>query len=185
MQCFRREADYWTITYEGRVTRLKDTKGMSYIARLLGHPDDEFHSLDLIGGGQTLGNQAPHAEGLGDAGEMLDSAAKADYLQPLKDLRAGLDEAEQSNDSGRAEKIREEIDLIEGQHSRHRLTRSRPQSSVGIRALPAKRDPRDQSRAGPNCRGRCSASRLLGTTIRTGNFCSYRPDPRFRINWHL
>ena len=59
MQCFRREADYWTITYEGRVTRLKDTKGMSYIARLLGHPDDEFHSLDLIGGGQTLGIK-PH-----------------------------------------------------------------------------------------------------------------------------
>jgi hypothetical protein len=48
---------------------------------------------------------------------MIDSAAKASYRQSLKDLRAELVEAEQSNDSARGEKIREQIDFIENELS--------------------------------------------------------------------
>ena len=35
---FRREGDIWTITYAGQTLRLRDFKGLSYIASLLEHP---------------------------------------------------------------------------------------------------------------------------------------------------
>jgi hypothetical protein len=35
---FRREGEYWTVCYEGSVVRLKDSKGLRHLARLLAHP---------------------------------------------------------------------------------------------------------------------------------------------------
>src|ERR1700736_6499764 len=47
---FRREGEYWTVAHDGNSFRLKDTKGLGYIAHLLRHPGVEFHVLDLAGG---------------------------------------------------------------------------------------------------------------------------------------
>src|SRR5215470_9681955 len=47
---FRKEGGYWTVGYGGHITRLKDTRGLGYIAHLLRHPGAEFHVLDLHGG---------------------------------------------------------------------------------------------------------------------------------------
>ena len=47
---FRKEGEYWTIGYGGKAFRLKDTKGLGYLAHLLRHPAAEFHVLDLVGG---------------------------------------------------------------------------------------------------------------------------------------
>ena len=44
---FRREGEYWTVRYEGSVARLKDAKGLRYLARLLADPGREFHAADL------------------------------------------------------------------------------------------------------------------------------------------
>ena len=64
---FKQEGEYWTIAYEGRVFRLKDIKGMSYIAHLLSHPDKEFYSLDLVRGRSVRGSR-PTGSGSGDTG---------------------------------------------------------------------------------------------------------------------
>lgn len=45
---FRREGDYWTVIFDGRTVRVRDLKGMRYLARLLAEPGREFHVLDLI-----------------------------------------------------------------------------------------------------------------------------------------
>ena len=45
---FRREGDYWTVTFEGQTVRVRDLKGMRYLARLLADPGREFHVLDLV-----------------------------------------------------------------------------------------------------------------------------------------
>ena len=45
---FRREGEYWTIAYDGTVFRLKDAKGLHYIAHLLRHPGLEIHVADLV-----------------------------------------------------------------------------------------------------------------------------------------
>src|SRR5262249_62293260 len=47
---FRKEGEYWTIGYGGNVVRLKDTKGVAYLAFLLRHPGAECHALDVVGG---------------------------------------------------------------------------------------------------------------------------------------
>src|SRR5271169_3653665 len=47
---FRKEGEYWTVGYGGKAFRLKDTKGLGYLAHLLRHPSVEFHVLDLAGG---------------------------------------------------------------------------------------------------------------------------------------
>ena len=45
---FRREGDYWTVTFEGHTVRVRDLKGMRYLARLFADPGREFHVLDLV-----------------------------------------------------------------------------------------------------------------------------------------
>src|ERR1700689_848851 len=60
---FRKEGEYWTVGCGGNAFRLKDTKGLGYIAHLLRHPAAEFHVLDLAGG----------ISGQRDAGEMSQS----------------------------------------------------------------------------------------------------------------
>jgi hypothetical protein len=45
--CFCWEGDFWTVAYEGRVVRLKDVKGMHYLAQLLAHPGWRYHVCEL------------------------------------------------------------------------------------------------------------------------------------------
>jgi uncharacterized membrane protein len=104
---FRKEGEFWTVGYGGKSFRLKDTKGVGYVAHLLRHPTVEFHVLDLAGGiaGQgdddetsqsaqglpggpeALEKAGIHIGSLGDAGEMLDDQARAAYRQRLSELR--------------------------------------------------------------------------------------------------
>src|ERR1700682_3541734 len=105
---FRKEGEYWTVGYGGKAFRLKDTKGLGYLAHLLRHPTAEFHVLDLAGGisnqrdddetslprgEEDLETPAIHVTTLGDAGELLDEQAKATYRRRLAELREELEEA--------------------------------------------------------------------------------------------
>src|SRR5262249_10604173 len=114
---FRKEGEYWTVGYGGSVFRLKDTKGLAYLAQLLRHPGTEFHALDLVGGivdrseagadeanrsaaaipksGEELQNVGLHVSSLGDAGAVLDESAKAAYRRRLAELRTEVAEAKQ------------------------------------------------------------------------------------------
>src|SRR6266446_1804959 len=47
---FRKEGEYWTVGYLWKPVRLRDAKGLRYIAHLLRYPAAEFHVLDLAGG---------------------------------------------------------------------------------------------------------------------------------------
>jgi hypothetical protein len=100
---FRKEGEYWTIGYGGHLFRLKDSKGLAYLAYLLRNPGTGFHALDVIGGiavhsqedqtnlsipGLPRGDEAGITIGSqGDAAEMLDEQAKAAYRRRLSELR--------------------------------------------------------------------------------------------------
>ena len=45
---FRQEGEYWTIIYAGTLFRLRDSKGLRYLAHLLSHPGEHIRSGDLI-----------------------------------------------------------------------------------------------------------------------------------------
>jgi tetratricopeptide (TPR) repeat protein len=99
---FRRDGEFWSVAYERDTFRLKDSKGLRYLARVLGEPGREFHALDLVAGERGVVSVAGSAEpglaslSLGDAGATLDTQAKAEYRRRLDELEGELDEARAS-----------------------------------------------------------------------------------------
>ncbi len=138
MGVFRKEGEYWTVGLGGKAFRLKDTKGLGYLAHLLRHPAAEFHVLDLVGGiagqrdddessqsvhglprgDEDLEKAGIHIGSLGDAGEMLDEQAKVAYRRRLADLREELEEAKELGNVERAEQAEQEIDALTRELSR-------------------------------------------------------------------
>jgi hypothetical protein len=194
---FRREGEYWTVRYEGSVARLKDAKGLRYLARLLADPGREFHAVDLEAAGGRAAWTAPSGvrEGagpgelrvrpdLGDAGELLDAKAKAAYKARVGELAAELEQADRCNDPGRAAKAGAERDFLVAELARavglggrdrraaSHAERARLNVTRAIRAAVA-----NLARASP------PLGRHLAVTIRTGRYCSYTPDPRAPITW--
>lgn len=188
---FRREGEYWTVAYEGAVLRLRDSKGMGYLAHLLARPGEELHSAELAAGTAGRAAQRPPVDrqdllavGFGDAGEMLDGRAKAAYRSKLSSLEHEVDEAEAWGDAERAAKARAEIDTITQELAR----------AVGLGG-------RDRRAASEAERARVNVTRAvkaaverialaspelgrhLAATVKTGTFCVYAPDPRARIAW--
>jgi predicted ATPase len=195
---FRREGEYWTVVYDGSVARLRDAKGLRYLARLLAHPGREFHAVDLEAADRRPAPAAPVTSSavtgepelavrpdLGDAGSMLDASAKAAYQTRLRDLRAELAEAEEFRDPARAAKARAELDFLVAELARgvglggrdrraaSHAERARLNVTRAIRAAMA-----NLGRDNP------SLERHLAATIRTGRYCSYTPDPRAPITWN-
>ncbi len=185
-----REGDVWTLDFDGRITRLKDAKGLHHLVALLRSPGVEQHALDLVGGGGTT--TAASAEGLevradtGDAGPALDDQAKRQYRARLEELREELEEAEAFNDPERAARAREELEWI-GQALSQAVGlggRDRPQSSDAERARV------NVTRAIKTVVKRVAehderAARALDKGVRTGLFCVYEPDPDRPIDWRL
>ena len=51
-QVFRRDGDFWTIAYAGKEIRLRDLRGLHYLAALLREPNRELHATDLVRSGR-------------------------------------------------------------------------------------------------------------------------------------
>src|SRR5271156_4771189 len=134
---FRQEGEYWTVGRDGKSFRLKDRKGLGYVAHLIRHPSTEFHVLDLAGGiasqrdedetassaglpqaDEELAKAGMHVGSLGDAGEMLDDQAKVAYRRRLSELQEDLEEAKAAGNLERAERAEQEIDALTAELSR-------------------------------------------------------------------
>jgi tetratricopeptide (TPR) repeat protein len=193
---FRREGEYWTVAHDGLVVRLRDSKGLRCLARLLASPGREVAAVELEA--WDAGASAPGAPGragtadsttgtrpdLGDAGAMLDDQAKADYRARIDELRSELDEAERFNDPGRAARAAEELEFLTQELARAVGLggRDRRAASHAERArLNVSRAIRSAMRA--VARDHPTLADHLAVTVRTGRFCSYTPDPRAPIDW--
>ena len=194
----RREGDVWRVEFEGRTRFVKDAKGLRHLALLLDNPGVEFHAVDLVGaaeGTAATGGRASVAgdsdvaarrAGDGDAGALLDPQAKREYRARLEDLRAEVEEAESFNDPERAARAREEMEFIARELS----------SAVGLggrdrrAASNAERARVNVTRAVKGVIRRIAAEdeslgRELETTVHTGYFCRYEPDPRRPVAWQV
>ena len=111
--------------FEGQTVRVRDLKGMRYLARLLADPDREYHVLDLAAaesgpGAHTDGSRAaglPRST-LGDAGEMLDERAKNAYRRRLAEIEDDIDQARATGDAERAAQADAERDFLVRELSR-------------------------------------------------------------------
>ncbi len=188
---FRCEGEYWTIGYRGELMRLRSTSGLHYLAELLRNGGREFHALDLAvaGRGPAPPGEAPastHGGGErdGNAVELLDVQARAEYKRRLADLRDQLDEAQRFNDLERAARLQAEIDFIARELARALGLRGR----VRPGASQAERARLNVTRAIKSALRRIARTHrdlglYLNTTIKTGLYCSYTPDPRLEVQW--
>jgi hypothetical protein len=181
------------VSFEGRTVRVRDLKGMRYLARLLADPGREYHVLDLVAaetgsGAQVDSSQAaglPRA-GLGDAGEGLDAQAKDAYRRRLAEIDHDLEQARAIGDAERAAQADTERDFLVQE-----LARAFGLGGRDRRAASAS----ERARAGVTRAVRQAMTRIaehhpqlghhLSRTIRTGTYCAYVPDPRAPAHWRF
>jgi tetratricopeptide (TPR) repeat protein len=188
---FRREGDYWSVTFEGHTVRVRDLKGMRYLARLLADPGREYHVLDLVAAETGSGARVDSGRAaglprsaLGDAGESLDAQATDAYRRRLAEIEDDLEQARAIGDAERAAQADAERDFLVQELAR----------AFGLGG-------RDRRAASTSERARAAVTRAvrqamtriaehhpqlgqhLSRTIRTGTYCAYVPDPRAPADW--
>jgi pyruvate/2-oxoglutarate dehydrogenase complex dihydrolipoamide acyltransferase (E2) component len=173
---FRREGDVWLLGLGDDAVRIRDSKGLVDIARLLSRPGTEVHVAELVGAGD-LGPR-PSAD------PRLDYRAVAEYRARLEQLRSDEDEAQADNDVERASRARAERDAL----------LERLSADVGLGGRPRAADDWVE-RARKAVRRRVASSleridvelpplgRHLRASIRTGAFCAYEPPEP--VSWEL
>jgi hypothetical protein len=188
---FRREGDYWSVIFEGQTVRVRDLKGVRYLARLLASPGREYHVLDLVaaetGSGAEPGNgQASMlpSSGLDDADEILDTRARDAYRRRLAEIDDDIEQAHAIGDTEREAQADAERDFLVRELGRAFGLggRARRTGSASERA-----------RAGVTRAVRQAIARIaehhpqlgehLSRTIRTGTYCAYRSDAPAPAGW--
>lgn len=188
------KGEFWNVGFGGTSFQLKAILGLTYIAHLLRHPRSEFHVTDLIDlvegrpvdTAKGAAREASTARSLGDAGEVLDAQAKAEYRRRLAELREELDESEELNDLGRVDRARDEIEALSDQLAegiglggRQRRVAShveRARVSVTKRIAIAIKKVNEHDPA---------LAAYLRARIKTGTLCGYEPDPGRPVVWEL
>ena len=175
---FRREGDVWLVVFAGRTARVRDLKGMRYLAQLLTHPGRNFHVLDLVAA------ETGHRTALGDAGEILDEQAKGAYRRRLAEIEADIEQARALADTTREAQADAEREFLVRELARA--------VGLGGRDRRAASDS-ERARSGVTRAIRQAIARLgehhpelgehLDRAIRTGTYCTYAPDPGARAAW--
>jgi tetratricopeptide (TPR) repeat protein len=191
---FRREGDVWAIAFAGRSARLRDSKGLRDITLLLARAGTEVHCSELVAAAErasgvpTASPREIAEAGLSREGSMgterLDDRARSAYRARLVDLQEALDEAEAANDPERAARARAEMDALTAELA--------GAYGLGGRARRTG-DPVERARKAVTERIRAALDRVgaahpalgrhLENSIRTGVFCSYRPETP--VDWQL
>lgn len=188
-----REGDVWAVATDDEVVRVRDTKGLHYLAILLVSPGREHHVSDLLlqvdgasatPGSVTRDDALSIATELGGTGPILDAAAKAAYRKRILELTEDLQEAEAWADLGRAARARAELDALTDQLS----------AAVGLGG-------RDRKTGAQSERQRVRVTKAIRTAIkrvaesapalgthldaavRTGSFCAYAPPESQAVSW--
>lgn len=185
---FRLEGEYWTISYRGgALIHLPRSKGLRYIDRLLRSPGVEVHVLDLAAMHQPAAvparEEGLHVEG-GAAQPVIDQAALRSYRLRVEDLRDAIEEAERNADPERGARAREELEQLMDEIRRatrpdgtpralaDETERARVNVTKAIRKAIDKVEELDPS-----------LGHHLDHDIRTGTYCSYKPDAATAPVW--
>lgn len=190
---FVREGEFWTLEFEGEVTRVGSLNGMHDLAVLLARPGAEVLASDLVAARSgAVGSHAASSvaqDGLAayagtGTGPALDATAKRQYRARMDELRQAVEVAEQDGDAARAASARSELEFLAselgsavGLGGRDRpdnseIERARISVTRGIR--------RAIQRIG---KAHPALGRHLDRSVQTGNFCVY--DPERPVEWEL
>lgn len=171
---FKKLNELWIISFNNLSVQLPEVKGFIDISKLLANPDQEIHCSEL------MGNVTSTDSGI----ETIDEKAKRRYQAKIKELQEELQEAEENNDTGRAQILSDELNQIIEHLAQ----------ATGLRGKSRKlADPTDRARAAVTLRIKTAMQKIetalpsmakhLQNNIKTGTFCTYSPENR--INWEL
>jgi hypothetical protein len=161
------EGDSWRVTYAGRSVHVRHLKGFHDLAVLVARPHADVHCLELMQAGDVGGSTGP----------ALDERARREFEARIRDLQSDVDDARAANDLVRAERAEAELDaLVASLAEAFGLGgRARPRGAAAERA-----------RTAVTYRLRAVRKRLadvhpelarhLDNAIRSGTWCSYRPE---------
>lgn len=198
---FCKEGEYWTLGYAGALWRLKDMRGLAYIAQLLRAPGTAFHVLDLVRGSATsadareYGGAAVGSEGqareaelpmgtLGDAGAWLDEQAKLAYRRRVTELREELQTAKALGQIAQAEEAEREIDVLVAELARATGLGGRDRRAASAAERARQSVTRSMKSAVNKIREyQPILGHLLARAIKTGTYCCYTPNPHEMITW--
>jgi hypothetical protein len=168
--------------------RLRDSKGLRYLAELLRAPGRDIHVLDLLTADAASGPRGPaekrvEIDGV-DAAPLLDARARAAYRDRVAELRADLELAEAENDTGRSAAIRGEIERIGDALARtlglggrdRRMASAAERARINItRSIHAVLDKLAATEP--------RLARHLRASVTTGRFCRYDPGADGDYRW--
>lgn len=172
-----RDGAWWVASCDGTSARLRDSKGMRYLAELVAAPGSERHALDLVDRIEGVGLAGqPDRRSLGNAGEVIDTRARTAYRHRIEALRADIDDALEDGRLDAAEVLQSELDQLVAQLAqafglggRSRVAASaaeRARLNV-TRALRAALAKLADALPGPGD--------ALDRGVRTGLYCAYEP----------
>ena len=183
-----RDGDWWTAGCGDTRVRLRDTKGMRYLADVVGHPGVERHAMDLV---DLVEGVAPADTGidrrkLGDAGELLDAESRTLYRRRVVELRDDVEDALDAGDDERAAKLQSELDALIAQLAQafglsgreRKASNAAEKARLNVtRALRAAIAKLEEALPGPGA--------VLDRRVRTGMFCAYEPHADDEILWSV
>ncbi len=106
---FERRDGEWALTYGGTACRLREAKGLGYLAVLLRYPGRDLHVSDLA-------LEADQAEGSGSPpprdGARTTAAVSEKVREQLDSLRSEIEEADSWGDLERARRLRAEVEIV-------------------------------------------------------------------------
>ena len=170
LNTFKKGAELWEISFDGKSVHLPDVKGYHDIVSLMTQPHKEIHCAELMG--VQVGND--------NNVFVLDEKAKNTYKKRVQNLLSAIDEAEAMNNFEKANAYREEYDQLVDHLSK----------SLGLKGKSRKLDsPVERARSAVTWRIRSAIKKIekvhpslgkhLSKSIDTGTFCSYSPEKEY------
>ena len=154
---FRRDGEVWTLGYQGREVRLRDSKGLRDLAVLLARPGSAVAALDLAAADADGRSRATEPAGLhqpADTGEVLDHQAREAYKRRLAELEEEASEADAFADAERSARVAAERDALVAALAEAYGLGGRPRRGrLARRAGPHRGDRPHQGRDPPDRRG--------------------------------
>jgi tetratricopeptide (TPR) repeat protein len=172
-----RERDLWRIEFAGTTARVRDSKGMRDIARLLARPGDPVAAVELVtADGQALVQAA--------SGPPIDATALAAYRHRLSQIERELDTADATGDAAESSALLAERDALVSQVASARglggRARTTGSSAERARTTVTTRIHETLHRLEAV---HPAAARHLTKSLETGTHCVYEPDPN--VVWQV
>ena len=182
----KRDGAWWTAGCADTSVRLRDTKGMRYLADVVAHPGVERHAFDLV----DLVEGVPGAETgidrrrLGDAGQLLDARSRSLYRRRVAELRDEVEDALAAEDDARAAKAQAELDAFVAELARAFGMSGRERKASSAAEKARVNVTRAMRTAITNlAEALPEPAAVIDRRIRTGLFCVYEPHADDKVLW--